>query len=88
MLNVDRGYDPAGVLAARLSLPAAQYPPERRHLLLVSILERLRGTPGLVNAAFTSEMPLNAGGSTVGFNMRGPDGPLAVQASPRVVSPS
>ena len=26
MLNVDRGYDPAGVLAARLSLPAAQYP--------------------------------------------------------------
>ena len=87
MLNVDRGYDPAGVLAARLSLPAAQYPPERRHLLLVNILERLRGTPGLVNAAFTSEMPLNAGGSTVGFTMRGPDGPLAVQASPRVVSP-
>jgi putative ABC transport system permease protein len=86
MLNVDRGYDPAGVLAARLSMPAA-YPPERRHLLLVNILERLRGTPELVNAAFTSEMPLNAGGSTVGFNMRGPEGPVAVQASPRVVSP-
>ena len=87
--HAERGprLDPAGVLAARLSLPAAPFPAERRHLLLVNILERLRGTPGLVNAAFTSEMPLNAGGSTVGFTMRGPDGPVTVQASPRVVSP-
>lgn len=38
LLNVDRGYDPAGVLAARLSMPGAQYTPERRHLLLTRIL--------------------------------------------------
>jgi predicted permease len=87
LLNVDRGYDPAGVLTARLSMPGSQYTPERRHLLLAGIIERLRGTPGLGHAAFTSEMPLTAGGSTVGFTMRGPDGPIAVQASPRVVSP-
>jgi putative ABC transport system permease protein len=87
LLNVDRGYDPAGVLTARLSMPGSQYTPERRHLLLSGIIERLRGTPGLEHAAFTSEMPLTAGGSTVGFNMRGLDGPVAVQASPRVVSP-
>ena len=87
LLNVDRGYDPAGVLAARLSMPGAQYTPERRHLILSRVVERLRGTPGLVNAAFTSEMPLTAGGSTVGFDMRGPEGTVKVQASPRIVSP-
>jgi predicted permease len=87
MLTVDRGYDPAGVLAARLSMPAAQFTPERRHLLLGRIVDRLRGVPGVASVAFTSEMPLTAGGSTVGFNMRGPDGVVAVQASPRVVSP-
>jgi predicted permease len=87
LLNADRGYDPAGVLTARLSMPGPAYTPERRHLLVAGIIERLRGTPGLEHAAFTSEMPLTAGGSTVGFGMRGPDGPVAVQASPRVVSP-
>jgi predicted permease len=87
LLDADRGYDPAGVLTARLSMPGSQYTPERRHLLIAGIIDRLRGTPGLQHAAFTSEMPLTAGGSTVGFSMRGPDGPVAVQASPRVVSP-
>jgi putative ABC transport system permease protein len=87
LLNVDRGYDPAGVLAARLAMTTSQYTPERRHLILTRVFERLRGTPGLVSAAFTSEMPLTPGGSTVGFNMRGPEGPIAVQASPRLVSP-
>ena len=87
LLDADRGYDPAGVLTARLSMSGSQYTPERRHLLIAGILDRLRGTPGLEYAAFTSEMPLTAGGSTVGFSMRGPDGPVAVQASPRVVSP-
>jgi predicted permease len=86
LLSVDRGYDPAGVLVARLALPA-QYPPERRHDLVSRIVERLGATPAVANAGFTSEMPLSAGGSTVGFDMRGPDGTIAVQASPRVVSP-
>ena len=86
LLSVDRGYDPSGVLVARLALPG-QYTPERRHDLLLRVVERLGGTPAVTNAGFTSEMPLTAGGSTVGFDMRGPGGSVAVQASPRVVSP-
>ena len=66
LLSVDRGYDPAGVLTARLSMPGSQYTPERRHLLIAGIIERLRDTPGLEHAAFTSEMPLTAAGRQSG----------------------
>src|SRR5205814_887418 len=38
-------------------------------------------------AEFTSELPLTPGGSTAGFTLRTPAGPVSVQASPRVVSP-
>jgi predicted permease len=85
LLTVDRGYDPSGVLVARLALPA-QFTPERRHDLVLRVVERLGGNPAVGSAGFTSEMPLTGGGSTVGFVMRGPDGTVAVQASPRVVS--
>jgi predicted permease len=46
--------------------------------------------PGVVSAAFTSEMPLVPGGSTSAFTLRSrhADGGVAlVQASPRIVSP-
>ena len=90
MVRADRGYDPAGLLTARLSLPASAYPAERRHALLVQILDRLANAPGVSAAAFTSELPLTPGGSTSAFTMpsRAADGaPVSVQASPRIVSP-
>lgn len=89
LVSADRGYDPSGVLLARLSLPSALYPPERRYALARQILDRLGAAPGVQNAAFTSELPLTPGGSTAAFTMRSPHaegGTVSVQASPRIVS--
>ncbi len=90
LLNTDRGYNPSGVLTARISLPGPLYTPERRYRMLDEILGRLAAAPGVAQASFTSEMPLTAGGSTAAMTMKSPradGGMITVQASPRVVSP-
>jgi putative ABC transport system permease protein len=88
LLHADRGYDPSGVLTARLSLPSAMYTPERRYALLGRILDRLETVPSVRAVAFTSELPLTPGGSTSAFSMRAPDGAtITAQASPRIVGP-
>jgi len=91
LLHADRGYDPAGVLSARLSMPVTMYPaPERRFAIIEQILNRAAVMPGVTDAAFTSESPLTPGGSTSAFTLksREADGALvSVQASPRIVSP-
>jgi predicted permease len=89
MLDANRGYDVGGVLSARLSMPAAMYPAaERRFAIASQILERLSALPGATDAAFTSELPLVAGGSSGAFGLRSRDGgTVTVQASPRIVSP-
>lgn len=87
LLATDRGYDPSGVLTARIALAPATYPAPRRHELVSSILDRLEATPGVTHASFTSEHPLTPGGSTSAFGIRSSDGgTVTVQASPRVVS--
>jgi putative ABC transport system permease protein len=91
LLTADRGYDPASVLSARLSMPAPMFPvAERRFAIVEQILGRLAATPGVTEAAFTSELPLTPGGSTSSFNLKSPKGDagvVRVQASPRIVSP-
>ncbi|HEY2933596.1 MAG TPA: ADOP family duplicated permease [Acidobacteriota bacterium] len=88
LLKTDRGYDPSGVMTARLSLPDSLYSPERRYVLIRQILDRLAAMPAVTDAAFTSELPLTPGGSTAAFSIRSRanGGPVPVQASPRVVS--
>jgi putative ABC transport system permease protein len=86
LLTADRGYDPSGVLIARLSLPGSMYTPERRYQVVRRVLDRLTGTPGVADAAFTSELPLTAGGSAASTTLRTRSGPVQVQVSPRVVS--
>lgn len=90
LLTADRGYDPANILTARVSLPASLYTPERRHAIVNQILTRANGMPSVVDAAFTSELPITSGGSTSAFTMPSPvagGAVVSVQASPRIVSP-
>jgi len=86
LLAADRGYEPSGVLTGRVSMPESMFKPERRYEIARHVLERLAATPGVTDAAFTSELPLTAGGSTAAFQLQRPSGPVPVQASPRVVS--
>ena len=91
LLHADRGYDPARVMSARLSLPAPQYTPARRAEVLEHITANMSRIPGVEAAAFSTELPLTPGGSTSAFTMPARDSssaPVTVQASPRIVSPA
>jgi predicted permease len=90
LLHADRGFDPSRVLSAAVPMPGPAYTPERRVVVLQAILDRLRTMPGVRQAGFTSEAPLTPGGSTSSLTLPSRDsarGMVAVQASPRLVSP-
>ena len=87
LLNADRGYNPSGILTARVSLPSSMYSTDRRYAMVRGILDRLASMTNTTSVGFTSELPVTAGGSTSAFTLRGPDGVLTAQASPRLVSP-
>jgi len=88
LLHADRGYDPALVLSTPISMPAPGYSPERRIAVLSDIVARLAATPGVRHVGIASEQPWTPGGSTSSLTLPSPDGgaPVAVQASPRLVS--
>jgi len=90
LMEADRGYEPAGVSTARVSLPSTMYTPQQSYAMVRQILDRLAASPMVAHAAFTSELPLNPGGSTSAFTMRSRQadgGTIWVQAAPRVVAP-
>jgi predicted permease len=74
------GFDPKGVLSARLALPAADYP-DATHV--VQTFERLaeaaRAIPGVESAGITSQVPMSAGGNGNGLIPEGR--PLAMESS-------
>jgi putative ABC transport system permease protein len=89
LTHADRGYDPANVLTARLPLPP-NYPVERRHQVLETLIHRLRVVPGITHAAYGTALPFVSFGGFTAFTMRPPHNPdveLNVQAAQRVVSP-
>lgn len=89
LLHADRGFDPSSVLSARLPMAGPDYTSEKRHAVVRQILSRLTAIPGVREAAVTSEHPLAPGGSSGGFVLPPRDAagqPIAVQASPRLVS--
>jgi predicted permease len=86
LINADRGYDPSGILTARVSLPGSVYSPDRRYQMVRSILDRTMSMTQATNVAFTSELPVTAGGSTAAFTLTSANGVITAQASPRLVS--
>jgi predicted permease len=60
MQRVDPGFDPRGVLTARLILPAAHYPtPESIIRAYTAIRDEAARIPGVTRAALTSVVPLS-----------------------------
>ena len=59
LLTADRGYEVSNVLTARVPMPAPVYTDERRSTIMSGVIERMRGTPGVTEAAFTTILPLS-----------------------------
>jgi len=62
------GFDPGGLLTARVALPAARYPqPEETKRAFLAFLERVRNVPGVAGASLSSQAPLVPGGGSNGL---------------------
>lgn len=89
LINIDRGYDPANLLTARLPLRAgATYAASAA--MLEAVEERVRTLPGVTAASFGNALPLVSAGAMSGFNARLPRDPSTlaqVQAFHRTVAP-
>ncbi len=60
LLDADPGFEPRGVVTARISLPDAAYEStERRVAFFDALLERIRATPGIDTAALVSYLPFS-----------------------------
>jgi predicted permease len=82
MLRVDPGYDPQGLMAMPLSLPA-----QNKYAFAQQVMERVAATPGVASVALMSYQEL--GGLNFSFNREGqplPDGDVLVAYS--AVSPN
>lgn len=89
MVAADRGYDPGGLLTARLTFPH-EFSGQQRTQRLELLVERLRGLPGVRAAAFGNGLPLLSGGANFGRNIPSPadaSKTLHVAATWRAISP-
>ena len=66
--RVDPGFDPRGLLTARISLPRAAYEdPRSVSRALSQVVEELGRAPGVASAALTTQVPLGPGGNSNGI---------------------
>ena len=78
--DVQLGFDPRGVISARLALPAAQYADaEAPGLAYRRIVDELRRTPLVESAAASSQAPLGPGGNSNGLIPEGK--PIAIESA-------
>lgn len=86
--SMDRGYQPADVLTARLVMPNYAFTGVTRARAIEDVLARLATQPGVRHAAFTTVMPLMPYEALMGFQMRDAGGAaVEAQAAVRTVSP-
>jgi predicted permease len=88
--RVDLGFEPAGVLSARITLPRARYEtPDATRSAFVRIVAALAALPGVESAAATSQAPMAPGGNSNGLLPEGrPDRPEnAIDSRLRIVTP-
>jgi predicted permease len=88
--RLDPGFEPRGLVTARIALPAESYAtPQSARRAFETVLEHLTASSGVKSAALSSQVPMGPGG---GFNGLIPEGkPVApesqVDARMRLVSP-
>lgn len=83
--QVETGFDPQGLMSARVSLPQAAYSSnEKQAAFYGAALDQLKSIPGVTNAAFTDSLPFVDQGGSSSFEIKekptapGDPGPHAV----------
>lgn len=72
MRQVDLGFQPSGVLTARVALPASRYStPEQVDAYDTAILDRLRQVPGIASAGLVRSLPLGESIGDMGMMIEG-----------------
>jgi putative ABC transport system permease protein len=91
LLQVNPGFDPQNIIAARVLLPATKYPRPTIVRFYEDVIERLRREPGVMNASAVSAMPLHDVGAAgaLPFNVEGQPPPRTEDpmADVRMVAP-
>ena len=64
LARVDPGFEPSSVLTLRVSLPPAYRGAERTGAFYAQLIDRVRGLPGVVDAAAVDSVPMSGGGGT------------------------
>ena len=78
--QIDTGIRVENVITASVNLPAGAYPtPQKAALFYQEIVQRLRATPGVVQAAFSTHLPLRWIGNGEGLKTPGADTVLHVR---------
>ncbi len=88
--RLDPGFEPAGVLSARVTLPRVGYEDWARVTATFShIDDELRLRPGVVSAGLSSQVPMGPGGGSNGLIPEGKaiEGRNAISSRLRVVTP-
>ncbi len=91
LLQVNPGFEPSNVIAARVLLPATKYPRPTIVRFYEDVIARLRQQPGVINASAVSAMPLHDVGAAgaLPFNVEGQAPPATEDpmADVRMVAP-
>ena len=88
--RIDPGFDPVGVLSARVTLPRVGYEDWARvTATFLQIDDELRLRPGVVSAALASQVPMGPGGGSNGLIPEGKalEGRNTISSRLRVVTP-
>ena len=80
LLAVDPGFEPGGVLTVELELPEEAYAaPERKIAFYETLVDRVRGMPGVTEVGLVNFLPLRGFTPGTGFQVVGRDEPPAGQ---------
>ena len=71
LLDVAPGFDPAHVLTARVTLPAASYPGQKKSLFYRQLIEGLKQQPGVRAASVVRDLPLSGTDPRYGVTVEG-----------------
>jgi putative ABC transport system permease protein len=74
LISIDPGLEPEHVLLVSVDLRNANYPQDRRLLILREMLEKLRSVPGALSASASAIVPMCGCTSTVNLSLEGRSG--------------